>query len=452
MPRRLLHGAAASCGSTIGPSVQSDIIDWDELQTGERKEGAYFSSFTLLQKTSAGLMAMLTGFALGAAGFVPNEVQSAETRFWMRAPDRPGPVRVLRVRHRRLLPLSPDGSRAQGDPRGARRPEPGDVRVIARRRDPSTTVRRSRRPVEAVRVLGRWAAVAAVSLTACGGAPPDPADFAAERVERGESEPCANRDPLRRALFGDLHVHTALSSDAWNYDLEVRPHGAYDYAFGGTVELPLRGGGSHPVRLDRPLDFMAVTDHAEFMGEQRICSDPAAPGYDSETCAGIRESTTPVDNPLAFKIMNPWVSRDADVCGDDGARCQRALLEAWQEVIAAAEAWNDTSAACAHTTFIAYEYSSHLLGANHHRKRDLRRQLRSVPAVSFVDVQREWELWELLDAGCKQSGTGCDVLAIPHNSNISNGRMFKVDYPGADSTGEQVARARLQARWSRSSR
>ena len=78
-------GAASSCGSTIGPSVQSDIIDWDELHTGERKEGAYFASFTLLQKTSAGIMAMLTGFALGAAGFVPNEVQSDQTQFWMRA-------------------------------------------------------------------------------------------------------------------------------------------------------------------------------------------------------------------------------------------------------------------------------------------------------------------------------------------------------------------------------
>ena len=77
--------AASSCGSSIGPSVQADIIDWDELHTGERKEGAYFSAFTLLQKTSAGLMAMFTGFALSATGFVPNEVQSAETQLWMRA-------------------------------------------------------------------------------------------------------------------------------------------------------------------------------------------------------------------------------------------------------------------------------------------------------------------------------------------------------------------------------
>ena len=57
-------GAAASCGNAIGPAVQADVVDWDELHTGERKEGAYFSSFTLLYKTSAGLMAMATGFRL----------------------------------------------------------------------------------------------------------------------------------------------------------------------------------------------------------------------------------------------------------------------------------------------------------------------------------------------------------------------------------------------------
>ena len=291
---------------------------------------------------------------------------------------------------------------------------------------------------------GLFAAIAACLLAGCGGAPPDPADFVATPVDVPAREACANRDPLRRALFGDLHVHTALSTDAWNYDLEVRPHGAYDYAFGGTVELPVRGGGSYPVRLDRPLDFMAVTDHAEFMGEQRLCSDPESVSYDSETCVGIRESTTPTDNPLALKIMNPWVTRNADVCGDDLSLCQAAKLEAWHEVIAAAEAWNDTTSACAHTAFIAYEYSSFLLGTNHHRNVIFAGS--SVPAqpVSFVDVQREWELWELLESGCKKAGTGCDVLAIPHNSNISSGRMFKVDYPGASSEEEQAARATLQ--------
>lgn len=78
-------GAAASCGSAIGPAVQADVVDWDELHTGERKEGAYFSSFTLLHKTSAGLMAMATGIALDQVGFVQNAAQTEEVKFAMRA-------------------------------------------------------------------------------------------------------------------------------------------------------------------------------------------------------------------------------------------------------------------------------------------------------------------------------------------------------------------------------
>ena len=80
-----LTGAASSAGTVVGPSVQADVIDWDEHATGERKEGSYYSTFTFLQKTSAGVMAMLTGLALQASGFVPNEAQSEETQLVMRA-------------------------------------------------------------------------------------------------------------------------------------------------------------------------------------------------------------------------------------------------------------------------------------------------------------------------------------------------------------------------------
>ncbi len=280
----------------------------------------------------------------------------------------------------------------------------------------------------------------------CGDEPPAPAEFAAR--EAAASEPrarCANHDPLRRALFGDLHVHTSLSTDAWNYDLEVRPHGAYDYAFGGEIALPSASGELRRVRIDRPLDFMAVTDHAEFMGEQRLCADPESGVYESDTCEGIRASTTPIDNPLALKIANPFPSREADVCGEDGERCATAALEAWHETIAAAEAWNDTTTACEHTAFIAYEYSSFRLGSNLHRNVIFSGSAVPKRPVSYMDVQREWELWQLLQEGCNDSGTGCEVLAIPHNSNISNGRMFKTDYPGADGIEEQAARASLQA-------
>ena len=293
-----------------------------------------------------------------------------------------------------------------------------------------------------------WRVVAVVLLLAgCGEGPHDPSDFSAQAAPKAEREPCRHRDPGRMALWGDLHVHTALSSDAWNYDLEVRPSGAYAYAFGDSILLPPRdasGQGTREVRIDRPLDFAAVTDHAEFFGEQVLCSDPASAVYESETCRAIRASTEPSNSPLALKIMHPFPTRDDEVCGEDRERCRQALDGAWQEVIDAAERWNDTTPACERTAFIAYEYSSHRLGSNLHRNVIFRSS--SVPKrpASYMDVQREWQLWELLQEECNESGTGCQAISIPHNSNISNGRMFGLDYPGAGGVAAQAERAALR--------
>ena len=278
-----------------------------------------------------------------------------------------------------------------------------------------------------------------------------PEDFKARPMSSGAAarEACRDHEPHRRALFGDLHVHTALSTDAWNYDVEVRPRDAYRYAFGGSIGLPPKDAQGNPTRwlaIDRPLDFAATTDHAEFLGEQKLCSDPNSPVYDTDTCVSIRDSKTPLDSPLAPVAMNPWPSRESEVCGDDTERCLDASRSAWQETIAAAEEWNDETENCERTTFIAYEYSSIRLLSNLHRNVIFRNHIVPKRPGSYMDFQREWDLWESLRAGCLDSGTGCDVLAIPHNSNIGNGRMFAIDYPGASGLEEQAARATLRAR------
>lgn len=76
-------GLANGCGGTIGPSVQGDVIDYDEHLTGERKEGAYFAAWNFVQKGALGLMLLLTGFALSLSGFVPNVEQSMQVKMTM---------------------------------------------------------------------------------------------------------------------------------------------------------------------------------------------------------------------------------------------------------------------------------------------------------------------------------------------------------------------------------
>lgn len=232
------------------------------------------------------------------------------------------------------------------------------------------------------------------------------------------------------------------------FDARVTPDQAYGYAFGEEVALPPlddEGRGTRAAEIDRPLDFAAVTDHAEFLGEAVLCIDPQAEGYDSSFCETYRagEGRTPA---LVFQIMSPWNWRDGDVCGDDGARCARASAAQWKKTIEAAERWNDASEACERTTFPAYEYSSHRMGSNLHRNVIFRNATVPDRVTSYLEATREWELWETLRRDCLDAGTGCDVLAIPHNSNLSNGRMFAVDYPGAWSVEEEAARARLRMR------
>lgn len=275
--------------------------------------------------------------------------------------------------------------------------------------------------------------------------PPAESAYAARDFGGPVPAPCNHSVPERQALFGDLHIHTALSNDAWNFGLRMGPEDAYRYAFGGSLQLPL---GDDPkartVSIDRPLDFAGVTDHAEFLGEQSVCMDETSAGYDSRFCEVMRsgEGRAPA---LVRQIMSPFSVRTEEVCGEGGADCAERAEATWQSNIDAAEQWHDFSPDCERTTFIAYEYSSFRMGSNLHRNVIFRNSAVVNRPPSYIDVHREWELWRILKAQCIDSNTGCDVLAIPHNSNISNGRMFAVDYPGAWSVEEKAARAKLRA-------
>ena len=80
-----IGGAAAGCLDVLFPSIQADVIDWDELRTGERKEGIYFATWNFAAKTAIGLSGMIVGFVLEASGFEPNVEQTDMARWAIRA-------------------------------------------------------------------------------------------------------------------------------------------------------------------------------------------------------------------------------------------------------------------------------------------------------------------------------------------------------------------------------
>lgn len=257
---------------------------------------------------------------------------------------------------------------------------------------------------------------------------------------------CEDFTPERRVLFGDLHVHTTYSFDAHMWEVRARPEDAYRFARGQPLDLPpfdAEGRGIKTVRIDRPLDFAAVTDHSEFLGEVETCTVPESPGYDSATCATFRRGGNPGVVEFGIAMTRTAPRRFADICGTDGSRCTRLAGEVWRRVQGAAE---QAYQPCQFTTFVAYEYSNALAASTRHRNVIFKNARVPMP-VSTFEERTPQGLWRALEASCVQSGRGCDVLAIPHNSNESNGRMFLVEYPGAQTPAEERAQAEFRARF-----
>jgi hypothetical protein len=281
------------------------------------------------------------------------------------------------------------------------------------------------------------------ALTACP-APPSPTAPPTPTATPIPEEPCPERNALRNVYFGDLHVHTAFSFDAYLRETRVTPRQAYRFARGEPLAIaPLddQGQGTRRVQLERPIDFAAVTDHSEFLGEMDVCLTPGSPSYDSATCRQVRTDPTNAYATLGSRVTGTRLRRLPDVCGEGDAICLDAAASVWTRI---QEAAADAYEQCRFTTFVAYEYSRSPAGSTMHRNVFFRNDRVPLPVSAFEQPAPQG-LWQELKRTCLDAGTGCDVLAIPHNSNESTGRMFFVEYPGATTLEEQRAQARLRA-------
>ncbi|MFK7731279.1 MAG: DUF3604 domain-containing protein [Pseudomonadales bacterium] len=272
-----------------------------------------------------------------------------------------------------------------------------------------------------------------------------------------EREDCADTNPLNNAYFGALHVHTAVSSDAYGFGVSKLPDDFYNFARGGEIELRLQNetGPVPSLRLDKPLDFAAVTDHAGNMGEQALCLDPSFEGSNGLICKVLRgEWTLPVDPSLdgivrMLALIGLQRGRPEILCGKNGDRCLQRATEMWALNQQAAERWYDRSANCEFSTFVGYEYTLATKGANLHRNIIFKNATVPPTPISARDVKQPELMWQWLDEYCRESGTGCDALSIPHNSNWSSGRMF-YPYTLRDlPREEQIKQASLRAKYER---
>ena len=238
-------------------------------------------------------------------------------------------------------------------------------------------------------------------------------------------------NPDREAFFGDLHVHTTYSFDAFAFGTTATPYDAYRYARGEGLIHP----GGFNVKLIEPLDFYAVTDHAMFLGLMQAAADTSTEFSKLPVAQPFHDLNAP-DNlgilSMAQRIQSfatfiPGMLRGLSDGSIDRDTTTEITKSAWQDTIEAAEQFNEPGV---FTTFVAYEYTSSSDDRGNLHRNVIFKDSAKLPAVPFsrFHSQNPEGLWDWMDGLREQ---GIDAIAIPHNSNGSNGQMFKmVDWAG----------------------
>ena len=231
-------------------------------------------------------------------------------------------------------------------------------------------------------------------------------------------EPCADYTTLRKPLFGDVHVHTSFSFDAAANSTGATPVDAHRFARGETIPFfPIdeAGNPAGSISIDRTLDFLAVTDHGEFLGERALCRNPESPRFDSAFCTAYRVSERQGMMMLGTVIVSEAPVRVPELCGEDGTLCREHATDPWQHIIEAAEEAYDRTSDCSFTSFVAYEYTGTPGLSNFHRNVIFRNG--NVPAlpVSYIEAPADSLLWQELDRVCTDAD-GCDYITMPWRS------------------------------------
>jgi len=254
---------------------------------------------------------------------------------------------------------------------------------------------------------------------------PPPAQASGGEVERF---------PLKTALYGDLHVHTSWSADAYAGGNRLGPNTAYRFARGEEVELQ----NGLAARLEAPLDFVALTDHAENFATHLPCTIGGGPEFDTDQCRAMRAGDLDQQAMLeqVFETAGDRPGPRSALCDDDLERCLATEKATWVRVQEAANAFDDPGT---FSTLIGYEFSSLLENFGMLHRNVIFRGTDVTPhAISSNDVVNQADFFAQLDEACQAP---CEVLTIPHNTNFSWGRAFaRTDEDGSTYTAADIER------------
>ena len=248
-----------------------------------------------------------------------------------------------------------------------------------------------------------------------------------------------------RVFWGDLHLHSNLSPDAYIFENRMLgPSEAYQFASGGQV---LSSTG-RLAKLARPLDFLAVTDHAEYMGVFASVAPVESSSTPPESIQQLVLSSEVGSRWAKYmatdrfqEARNEFIANSSSDPAEDAVLPELAKISLWQASAKLADHYNKPGE---FTTFIGYEWTAMVAGNNFHRvvlfadDSEVAGNLAPFSAMDSRDVEDLWTHMEHYE-----SVTGGRAMAIPHNSNLSNGRMF----PDLGSERMSKAYALQSARW-----
>ena len=282
-------------------------------------------------------------------------------------------------------------------------------------------------------------------------------DFSVDSSKNSNSRPMPNKD--RNPYYGDLHVHTKYSFDAYVFGVTASPDDAYRYAKGAAVKHPL----GYEMKLREPLDFYAVTDHGFYMGMIQAYADTstdisqndfAEPFHnlnrlDNLTVESAGERSNIFSSVLGATIIKPYPDWHPNLLKAYFSRNTQGALRsfdydihksAWADVARSANEHNDPGN---FTTFIGYEFttSTDIEGGNLHRNVIFESSKASIRPWTRIDSINPEDLWTWQD---RLREKGVDTISMPHNSNGSNGQMFEMESFKGNALDVEYAEKRMR--------
>jgi len=243
----------------------------------------------------------------------------------------------------------------------------------------------------------------------------------------------AEPNPERNAYFGEQHIHTSWSVDAWLFGNHLTgPADALEYARGKAIKHPL----GYEIQIEQPLDWMGVTDHSEYVGITKMANTPgsAVSKMPQAQPLILKDPNNPADVEKVFMYLVSLVSKPPI----KAFMTPEVAGTIWKENVEIADAHNEPGK---FTAFCSYEYTSQFDNRNLHRNVYFR-DCAKVPEMPYssLDSWHPEDLWKWMDT---QRKAGNELLAISHNANLSDGWMYPTE---VDSKGRPIDAAWSAAR------